>query len=110
MRISATSARSSGADSNMSASSASRATRCEHKGHGMLAPSPDSGLAATKDLRTVPVYFSMVVWGEAFVNFFLEFCLPTLLAPNNIPAIRHRAGSRFVLHTHESDLPVIERS
>lgn len=76
----------------------------------MLAPSPDSGLAATKDLRTVPIYFSMVVWGEAFVGFFLEFCLPTLLAPNNIAAIRHRTGSRFVLHTHESDLPVIERS
>src|SRR3954469_7323027 len=76
----------------------------------MLAPNPGSDLAAPRELGTIPVYFSMVVWGEAFVSFFLEFCLPTLLAPNNIPALRHRVGSKFVLHTHESDFAAIERS
>ena len=29
----------------------------------------------------------MPVWGAAFVRQFLDFCLPTLLAPGNIPAL-----------------------
>ena len=26
-------------------------------------------------------------WGENYVSDFLEFCLPALLAPNNVPAL-----------------------
>src|SRR5689334_5784166 len=76
----------------------------------MLAPAAAQYPTSSKDARTLPLYFSMVVWGEAFISFFLEFCLPSLLAPNNIPAIRHRVGSRFVLHTRASDLPALEQS
>jgi hypothetical protein len=62
------------------------------------------------DLATVPIYLSMVVWGSSFVAFFLEFCLPSLLADGNLPAIAKRTGSKFVLHTTAEDLAIIEAS
>jgi len=62
------------------------------------------------DLATIPIYFSMVVWGGVFTSFFLEFCLPSLLADRNIPAIAKRRGSKFVLHTSAVDLLQIEKS
>ena len=49
----------------------------------------------------------MPVWGPAFVRQFLDFCLPTLLAPGNIPALTQALPTCFVLLTRSSDLPVI---
>src|SRR5262249_50021364 len=76
----------------------------------MLAPGLVRVSKQATDPKTVAVYFSMVVWGEAFVNFFLEFCLPSLLAPGNIPFIEHRVGSKFILHTRDADLQRIADS
>jgi hypothetical protein len=47
------------------------------------------------------------VWGYGFISQFLEFCLPTLLAPGNIPAVAAAAPCRFVLLSSENDEPVI---
>jgi hypothetical protein len=53
------------------------------------------------------VTFLMPVWGYRFTGRFLEFCLPTLLAPNNIPALAGELPCRFVLLSSENDEPVI---
>src|SRR5580698_8717391 len=45
----------------------------------------------------------MPVWGYRFVSQFLEFCLPTLLAPGNLPAVAAMLPTRFVLLTSEAD-------
>src|SRR5262249_36581796 len=50
-----------------------------------------------------PICVSLVVWGEQYVDFFLKFCLPSLLADGNFPAIRHRVGSFFIIHTSAVD-------
>jgi hypothetical protein len=76
----------------------------------MHAPALTRDVMGWRDPTNIPVYFSMVVWGDAFVSFFLEFCLPSLLAPKNIPCVQHRARSKFILHTPAADLPAIERS
>jgi hypothetical protein len=47
------------------------------------------------------------VWGYSFVSQFLEFCLPTLLAPGNIPAVAAALPCRFVLLSSKNDEPVI---
>jgi hypothetical protein len=73
----------------------------------MFFPQPSQDRA---DPASIPIYFSMVVWGSAFTSFFLEFCLPSLLADRNIPVASKRPGSKFVLHTRPSDLAAIERS
>jgi hypothetical protein len=49
----------------------------------------------------------MPVWGYQFIGRFLEFCLPTLLAPNNIPAIAQALPSRFVLLSSSTDEAII---
>jgi hypothetical protein len=48
------------------------------------------------------------VWGYQFVGRFLEFCLPTLLAPNNIPAIAQALPCRFILLSSTTDKAVIQ--
>lgn len=50
-----------------------------------------------------PWYLGVVFWGTEFRNDFLDFCLSSLLAPGNIPAISEKAESRFLLCTTRAD-------
>lgn len=45
----------------------------------------------------------MPVWGRRYVSQFLDFCLPSLLSANNIPALRKKAPVVFVLLTRAED-------
>lgn len=49
------------------------------------------------------------VWGERFVGQFLEFCLPTLMAPGNIPAVARMLPCEMVLMTSAADEAAIHR-
>jgi hypothetical protein len=51
----------------------------------------------------------MPVWGYRFVDRFLEFCLPTLLAPGNIPALAREFPCRFVLLSSANDESLMRR-
>ena len=46
-----------------------------------------------------------MVWDNSFRNLFLEFCVPSLLAPGNIPALDEqiRAASQFLICTTTAD-------
>lgn len=57
-----------------------------------------------------PFYFNVVVWGERFRGYFLNFCLPTLLAPNNIPALVNRGKNKFLICTTRDDWAAMERT
>jgi hypothetical protein len=50
------------------------------------------------------------VWGESFIKNFLEFSLPGLLAPGNIPALAANYQLTFVLLTLPSDIHRFESS
>lgn len=50
-----------------------------------------------------PFYFNVVVWGGRFRGYFLNLCLPTLLAPNNIPALHNRNKNKFLICTTLDD-------
>jgi SAM-dependent methyltransferase len=64
--------------------------------------------AAASNKRAVKqITLLMPVWGYQFIGRFLEFCLPTLLAPNNIPAIARELPCRFVLLSSEVDESII---
>lgn len=54
-----------------------------------------------------PIYFMVVVWGERFTDLLLQFCIPALLSPNNIPALQNR-GNRFLVATTDEDWQRIE--
>jgi hypothetical protein len=49
------------------------------------------------------------VWGKRFVEQFLEFCLPTLMAPGNIPALARMLPCEMVVMTNAADEPALRR-
>ncbi|MGO9684895.1 MAG: hypothetical protein ACLPTZ_20350 [Beijerinckiaceae bacterium] len=55
--------------------------------------------------RTPPpaVKVLLPVWGFRYVDQFLNYCLPTLLAPGNIPALAAALPTEFVLLTSSDD-------
>jgi hypothetical protein len=57
-----------------------------------------------------PFYFINVLWGERFRNYFLEYCLPSLLAPGNLPALSTRAPSKFLISTRPEDWEAMSRT
>ena len=68
----------------------------------------DKSEAAASNKRAIKqITLLMPVWGYQFIGRFLEFCLPTLLAPNNIPAIAQAKPCRFILLSSVADEPVI---
>lgn len=50
-----------------------------------------------------PFHFTTVVWGERFRNYFLEYCLPSLLSPRNIPVLSTEMPSKFLIATLPED-------
>ncbi len=52
-------------------------------------------------------YFIVVLWGERFREYFLEFCLPSLLSPGNIPALRTSRRNKFLIATRPEDWEAI---
>lgn len=55
-----------------------------------------------------PFYFICVLWGERFRGYFLEYCLPSLLSPGNLPALSTRSPSKLLIATRPEDRAAIE--
>lgn len=62
------------------------------------------------DEQDYQVRILLGVWGESFIENFLEYSLPSLLAPGNIPALAAEYPVTFVFLTCSSDVPVFEDS
>ena len=69
------------------------------------ANAPETKASSARAVKQITLL--MPVWGYQFIGRFLEFCLPTLLAPNNIPAIARQLPCRFVLLSSVADEPII---
>src|SRR5271168_391515 len=48
-------------------------------------------------------YFIVVLWGERFRKYFLDFCLASALSPGNIPTLQTTARSKFLIATRPED-------
>lgn len=48
-------------------------------------------------------YFMTTFWGESYREQFYSLLLPTLLAPNNIPILKSRPGSKLIVCTTKED-------
>lgn len=53
--------------------------------------------------RERPFFFIVVLWGERFRNYFLDFALASALSPGNIPALHASRGSKFLIATRPDD-------
>jgi hypothetical protein len=65
-----------------------------------------SSLVDNPSLTLRPFYFVVVFWGETFRNYLADYCLPSLLAPGNIPALR-RGNHKFIFCTTRQDWEAI---
>jgi hypothetical protein len=50
-----------------------------------------------------PFYFIVVLWGERFRNYCLDFCLASALSSGNIPALQKSRRSKFLIATRPED-------
>ena len=50
-----------------------------------------------------PFYFVVVVWGREYRDYFLEYCLPSLLSPGNIPALDGKRPAKVLFATTAED-------
>jgi hypothetical protein len=57
-----------------------------------------------------PFYFVVVLWGERFRNYLLEYCLPSLLAPGNFPSLSTRRRSKLLIATTSADWAAMQAS
>ena len=48
-----------------------------------------------------PLYFVVVFWGKTFRDYLVEYCLPSLLAPGNLPALALGAHKFVFCTTHQ---------
>jgi hypothetical protein len=67
----------------------------------------DTARTIRRSLSPTGIKIILPVWGSRFVRQFLEFALPTLLAPGNVPALAKALPCQFVLLTSGQDDPVI---
>jgi hypothetical protein len=54
-----------------------------------------------------PFYFVVVVWGREYRDYFLEYCLPSLLSPKNIPVLDGRRPAKFLFATTAEDWDIM---
>jgi hypothetical protein len=57
-----------------------------------------------------PFYLIVVLWGERFREYFLEYCVPSLLAPGNLPSLSTVVPSKFLIVTRPEDWKAIQES
>ena len=50
-----------------------------------------------------PFYFIVVLWGERFRKYFLDYCVASLLSPGNLPALNTSMPSKFLIATRPED-------
>lgn len=55
-----------------------------------------------------PFYFIVVLWGERFRDYFLDYCVPSMLSSGNLPALSTRQPSKFLIATTAADWAAME--
>jgi hypothetical protein len=63
----------------------------------------------TSESGVRPVHFMVIFWGQRYREYFVDLCLPSLLAPHNLPLLRSADGHRFMMATTKDDWRTIER-
>ena len=74
----------------------------------IAAPSTETSLSPPALKRAF--YFIVVLWGERFRSYFLQFCLASLLSPGNLPALDPARRSKFLIATRPDDWEAMRRS
>ena len=77
--------------------------------HFKIEEASDAAPAVGRSSSPTRIKIVLPVWGSRFVRQFLEFALPTLLAPGNVPALAKALPCEFVLLTSGQDVPSVRQ-
>jgi 2-polyprenyl-3-methyl-5-hydroxy-6-metoxy-1,4-benzoquinol methylase len=80
--------------------------------HNIIATDFGEAASATESGRTPPKWIKILepVWGYEYTQQFINFSLPTLLAPGNLPALASTLPTEFIFLTGRRDEPMIRES
>src|SRR6266496_6239219 len=56
-----------------------------------------------RSFKLPPFYFIVTFWGQRYRDWFCRFPLASLLSRNNIPALKNKGESRFLVCTTRDD-------
>jgi hypothetical protein len=77
----------------------------------LAAPSNTNGMVAGERCQPlIALHVITPVWGERFVQDFLDVVLPLHLSANNLPTLALRPGSAYVVYTRQRDVAMFERN
>lgn len=57
-----------------------------------------------------PFYFIVVVWGKQFRDYLTNYCIPSLLAPDNLPKLTNTGSNKFLICTTKKDWEELKQS
>jgi hypothetical protein len=60
-------------------------------------------IGQSDDLAQIPFFYTIAIWGERYVDYFARWAIPSLLAPNNLPALPNLTISKFLIATTAED-------
>lgn len=69
-----------------------------------------SGVVDPATSDTSDCHAAVVVWGAKYANFFVETCVPSLLAAGNLPYVASRMRLLFTIHADSEAIAVIDAS
>jgi hypothetical protein len=55
------------------------------------------------------LYLTVTFWGDEYRRYFVNYCLASLLAPGNIPAIADKSSARLLIATTDRDWAELQR-
>jgi hypothetical protein len=75
-------------------------------------PAPDNRAGSQGRIAALdrPFHIIVVLWGERFRDYFLHYCLPSLMSPGNIPALSTRQQSKLLIATRPEDWDAMRAS
>jgi len=81
----------------------------------MIAPASDEAENFSGEKFGRPLCLMIPFWGQRYRDYFVDLCLPSLLAPNNLPILEAADGHRLLVATTADDwtaiknLPIVQK-
>ena len=79
----------------------------ESRSHGTISIPAERTIGTFSEGRG-PVYLIVVFWGDKYRRFFETLCLPSMLAPGNLPVLQAHPGSKLMICTTDADWAALQ--
>ncbi|HUD88234.1 MAG TPA: hypothetical protein VMR17_17470, partial [Xanthobacteraceae bacterium] len=74
-----------------------------------MTPTALNVMADAPGANRLRTYIAVTFWGEEYRRYFLDYCLASLMAPDNIPAIENKRDARLLIATRQDDWDALQQ-